>query len=69
MTVNALTHSVGEILTAIVTTVRSAKAVITTFCRMLSCEDRGQTRVTTANVFLMLTENQGQKQKQTWVQK
>lgn len=34
-----LRHSVvGEILTAIVTTVRSAKAVITTFCRMLSCE-------------------------------
>ncbi|KAF3854583.1 hypothetical protein F7725_022638 [Dissostichus mawsoni] len=30
----------GEILTAIVTTVRSAKAVITTFCRMLSCGDR-----------------------------
>lgn len=28
-----------RILTAIVTTVRSAKAVITTFCRMLSCED------------------------------
>lgn len=31
---------VREILTAIVTTVRSAKAVITTFCRMLSCEGR-----------------------------
>lgn len=27
-------------LTAMVTTVRSTKAVITTFCRMLSCRDR-----------------------------
>lgn len=29
-----------KVLTAIVTTVRSAKAVITTFCRMLSCWER-----------------------------
>lgn len=36
-------HSVEEILTAIVTTVRSAKAVITTFCRMLSCRGQRQT--------------------------
>lgn len=28
------------LLTAIVTTVRSAKAVITTFCRMFSCQGR-----------------------------
>lgn len=37
-------HSVVEILTAIVTTVRSAKAVITTFCRMLSCGDISRER-------------------------
>lgn len=36
-----------RILTAIVTTVRSAKAVITTFCRMLSCENRGHSRIRT----------------------
>lgn len=35
-----LIYQSGDSLTAIVTTVRSAKAVITTFCRMLSCEDR-----------------------------
>lgn len=32
----------GDILTAMITTVRSAKAVITTFCRMFSCGDGGR---------------------------
>lgn len=32
----------SPILTAIVTTVRSAKAVITTFCKMFSCQKRNK---------------------------
>lgn len=34
--------AVPTTLTAMVTTVRSAKAVITTFCRMLSCGQSGR---------------------------